>query len=93
MRVLMTGAAGMLGRKLTKRLVDVGTLRASPIERIDLVDIVEPPNGSAISAPRVADICQPTYSDRVPAPCCGAGQRTSGNTPEPHHAWGLGHRR
>lgn len=59
MRVLMTGAAGMLGRKLTKRLVDVGTLRASPVERIDLVDIVEAPNGSAICAPRVADICQP----------------------------------
>lgn len=59
MRVLITGAAGMLGRKLTKRLVDVGTLRASPVERIDLVDIVEAPNGSAICAPRVADICQP----------------------------------
>ena len=59
MRVLMTGAAGMLGRKLTKRLVDVGTLRARPVERIDLVDIVEAPNGSAICAPRVADICQP----------------------------------
>ena len=59
MHVLMTGAAGMLGQKLAKQLVDVGALRARPIERIDLVDIVEAAAGPAICAQRVADICQP----------------------------------
>lgn len=59
MHVLITGAAGMLGRKLTKRLVEVGTLRGRPIERIDLVDIVETPSEGSICAARVGDICEP----------------------------------
>ncbi|WP_419945704.1 D-erythronate dehydrogenase [Candidatus Poriferisodalis sp.] len=59
MRILITGAAGMLGRKLTQRLVGSGSLRARPIERIDLVDIVEAPTGSALCTARIADICQP----------------------------------
>ena len=59
MHVLITGAAGMLGRKLTKRLVDVGALRARPIGRIDLVDIVEGPIEGAICTAHVADLCEP----------------------------------
>ena len=59
MRILITGAAGMLGRKLTQRLAESPTLRARPVERIDLVDIVEAPTGSANCVARVADICQP----------------------------------
>ena len=59
MHVLITGAAGMLGRKLTKRLVDVGALRARPIQRIDLVDIVEGPTEGAICTAHVADLCEP----------------------------------
>ncbi len=59
MHVLITGAAGMLGRKLTKRLVDAGTLRARPVDRIDLVDIVEAPAHGAICSAHVADLCEP----------------------------------
>ena len=59
MHVLITGAAGMLGRKLTKRLVDVGALRARPIQRMDLVDIVEGPIEGAICTAHVADLCEP----------------------------------
>ncbi len=59
MHVLITGAAGMLGRKLAKRLADVGALRAKPIERIDLIDIMEGPAAPAICASSVADICEP----------------------------------
>ncbi len=42
MRVLMTGAAGMIGRKLTQRLVADGGLSGQPIEELVLHDIVEP---------------------------------------------------
>ena len=68
MRVLITGAAGMLGRKLTQRLVDLGALRAHPIERIDLVDIVEPPTISALCAARAADLCGPGVAEDLLRP-------------------------
>lgn len=59
MHVLITGAAGMLGRKLTKRLLDVGILRGSSIERIDLIDIVKCPADTAVCCAHVADLCEP----------------------------------
>jgi nucleoside-diphosphate-sugar epimerase len=40
MRILMTGAAGMVGRKLTARLARDGELRGQPITALDLHDIV-----------------------------------------------------
>ena len=40
MRVLITGAAGMIGRKLAERLRCDGTLGNQPIDAVDLVDIV-----------------------------------------------------
>lgn len=43
MRVLITGAAGMIGRKLTARLVADGTLAGQRISALDLHDIVPPP--------------------------------------------------
>ncbi len=48
MNVLVTGAAGMIGRKLTERLVKDGALNGKPIDRIKLVDVVPPtaPTGS-----------------------------------------------
>jgi D-erythronate 2-dehydrogenase len=42
MRVAITGAAGMIGRKLTERLVADGGLGASAIRSLSLYDVVEP---------------------------------------------------
>jgi nucleoside-diphosphate-sugar epimerase len=42
MHVLITGAAGMIGRKLVERLVRDGRLGDKPIARMTLQDIVEP---------------------------------------------------
>ncbi len=42
MHVLIIGAAGMIGRKLTGRLLADGGLGGAAIERLSLVDIVEP---------------------------------------------------
>ncbi|RVA88497.1 SDR family oxidoreductase, partial [Mesorhizobium sp. M7A.F.Ca.US.006.04.2.1] len=42
MRILITGAAGMVGRKLIARLAKDGTLRGGKITALDLHDIVPP---------------------------------------------------
>jgi nucleoside-diphosphate-sugar epimerase len=42
MRVLITGAAGMIGRQLTERLVREGAIGERPLTALDLHDIVEP---------------------------------------------------
>jgi D-erythronate 2-dehydrogenase len=42
MHILITGAAGMIGRKLTERLVRDGALNGKPIEKLTLTDIVAP---------------------------------------------------
>ncbi|MGD9913124.1 MAG: D-erythronate dehydrogenase [Rhizobiaceae bacterium] len=42
MRILITGAAGMIGRKLTERLVRDGTIAGKAITALDLHDIVAP---------------------------------------------------
>ena len=68
MRVLITGAAGMLGQKLAKRLSAAGELRARPITQIDLVDIVEAPKWGAICASHVADLCQPGIAAQLVEP-------------------------
>jgi nucleoside-diphosphate-sugar epimerase len=49
MHVLVTGAAGMIGRKLAARLASDGGLGGQPIERLTLTDIVapQPPDGFA----------------------------------------------
>jgi nucleoside-diphosphate-sugar epimerase len=41
MRVLVVGAAGMLGRKLAKRLVEDGALGSEPVSRLTLVDVAK----------------------------------------------------
>jgi nucleoside-diphosphate-sugar epimerase len=43
MHVLIIGAAGMLGRKLTERLLRERKLRGEPIQKLTLQDIVAPP--------------------------------------------------
>jgi len=42
MHILITGAAGMIGRKLTERLAREGALNGKPIERLSLTDVVVP---------------------------------------------------
>jgi D-erythronate 2-dehydrogenase len=42
MHILMTGAAGMIGRKLTARLVEDGALNGKPIEKLTLIDLHTP---------------------------------------------------
>jgi nucleoside-diphosphate-sugar epimerase len=50
MHVLITGAAGMIGRKLTERLVKDGTLNGQPIQKFTLADIVAPARPTGTSA-------------------------------------------
>ncbi len=54
MHILVTGAAGMLGRKLVDSLVRLGGPHGQPIDRLTLVDLIapEPPSrfGGAIDA-------------------------------------------
>jgi nucleoside-diphosphate-sugar epimerase len=49
MHILITGAAGMIGRKLVARLVTAGALNGKPIEKLTLVDVSAPqkPQGFA----------------------------------------------
>lgn len=42
MHILITGAAGMIGRKLTERLVKSGGLNGQAIDRLTLADVVAP---------------------------------------------------
>lgn len=42
MHILITGAAGMIGRKLTARLVKDGGLNGKSIDRLTLIDVVAP---------------------------------------------------
>jgi nucleoside-diphosphate-sugar epimerase len=42
MHILITGAAGMIGRKLTERLTRDGGLNGEPIEALTLLDVVAP---------------------------------------------------
>jgi len=43
MHVFITGAAGMIGRKLTARLVTDGALKGRPIDKLTLLDVTAPP--------------------------------------------------
>jgi nucleoside-diphosphate-sugar epimerase len=42
MKILITGAAGMIGRKLAERLAKDGGLNGRPIDRLTLIDVVPP---------------------------------------------------
>jgi len=42
MHILITGAAGMVGRKLTARLVEDGALNGKPIDKLTLIDMHAP---------------------------------------------------
>lgn len=68
MRVLVTGAAGMIGRKLVERLVRDGTVGGEPIGHLALADIVAPqaPAGTAIEIEALAsDIAAPGEAEKL----------------------------
>lgn len=62
MHVLITGAAGMIGRKLTERLIMDRALGSEPIEKLTLIDIVAPARPAGFSdhvKTRAADLAEP----------------------------------
>ena len=68
MRVLVLGAAGMIGRKLTARLVADGHVAGRVIDRLTLADVVtpEPPAGPAEGIELVAaDLTGPGTAERL----------------------------
>ena len=68
MHVLILGAAGMIGRKLTDRLVADGNVGGRALDRLTLVDVVppEPPAGAAGSAEAIAaDLAAPGEAARL----------------------------
>ena len=56
MRVLITGAAGMIGRKLCRRLLADGAIGGRSIDQIDAIDIVECPVTGPNLTSHVADL-------------------------------------
>lgn len=68
MRVLITGAAGMLGRKLTDRLLETGVLRGETIEHVDLVDVIEASSDSPVCRAVVADLSGPGVAATLLSP-------------------------
>ena len=68
MHVLITGAAGMIGRKLTDRLAQDGSLHGKPVEGLTLLDIVPPAKPTQFTGlveTIAADLSQPAEADRV----------------------------
>ena len=62
MHVLITGAAGMIGRKLTERLVVDRALHGQPIDKLTLIDIVAPARPASFSnqvKARSGDLAEP----------------------------------
>ena len=62
MHILVTGAAGMIGRKLTARLVADGALNGQAIEKLTLIDVVAPQSPEKFSGKidaAAADIADP----------------------------------
>lgn len=67
MHILIIGAAGMIGRKLTASLLKSGTLQGKPIERFTLADVVEPAkvefSGAQTSV--VSDVSLPGEAEKL----------------------------
>jgi nucleoside-diphosphate-sugar epimerase len=60
--ILITGAAGMIGRKLTERLAKDGGLNGRPIDKLTLLDVVQPTAPAGFSGkadPVAADLAAP----------------------------------
>ncbi len=65
MHILITGAAGMIGRKLTERLVIDRALNGQPIEKLTLIDVVTPARIAGFSdreKVRAGDLADPAIA-------------------------------
>lgn len=68
MHILITGAAGMIGRKLTERLVVDRALNGQPIDKLTLIDIVAPTRPASFSdhvKTRAADLNEPGVAEKA----------------------------
>ena len=68
MHILIIGAAGMVGAKLTSRLVKDGSLAGKPIDALTLVDVIQPaaPAASGIKvATEAADLSTLGTAERI----------------------------
>ena len=68
MHILITGAAGMIGRKLADRLAQDGSLHGKSVERLTLLDIVPPAKPGRFAGlveTIAADLSQPAEAGRV----------------------------
>jgi nucleoside-diphosphate-sugar epimerase len=66
--ILVTGAAGMLGRKLTERLVRDGGLNGRQIDKLTLLDVVPPANPTSFAGKTdmvAADLSTPGKAARA----------------------------
>jgi D-erythronate 2-dehydrogenase len=70
MHILITGAAGMIGRKLTERLIVDRGLDNRPVEKLTLIDIVAPERPKGFSdhvKTRAADLADPGVAEKAVA--------------------------
>ncbi len=68
MHILITGAAGMIGRKLTERLVIDRAIGDKPIEKLTLIDIVAPARPAGFSdhvKTRAADLAATGVAEKA----------------------------
>lgn len=70
MKILVIGAAGMVGRKLCDRLAREGSLGGKTISKLDMVDVIEPsaPAGATFPVATAAvDIADPATAPKLSA--------------------------
>jgi D-erythronate 2-dehydrogenase len=66
MRVLVTGAAGMLGRKFCHQLATVAQIGGQTVESLTMADVVEPPAPAGATVPirlETGDLSQPGVAE------------------------------
>ena len=68
MHILITGAAGMIGRKLTERLVTDRALGGAPVDKLTLIDVIAPVRPVGFSdhvKTRAADLNEPGVAEKA----------------------------
>jgi nucleoside-diphosphate-sugar epimerase len=67
-KVLIVGAAGMIGAKLADRLIKDGEVAGKPIEELMLADVIAPPSPRAAGidvSSQAVDLAEPGVADRL----------------------------